>query len=95
MQAVAFAAVTVVAMYLTKPILTKYLTKKTPTNMDMYIGKQALVLSDITAESMGRVKVGGLTWQAKSTQRINKGQMCRIIKIEGASLVVENITVNQ
>ncbi|MBE6895307.1 MAG: NfeD family protein [Ruminococcaceae bacterium] len=94
-QAVAFAAVTVVAMYLTKPILTKYLTKKTPTNMDMYIGKQALVLSDITAESMGRVKVGGLTWQAKSTQRINKGQMCRIIKIEGASLVVENITVNQ
>ena len=95
LQAAAFAVVTVITMYFTKPVLTKYLTKKTPTNMDMYIGKQALVLSDITAESMGRVKVGGLTWQAKSTQRINKGQMCRIIKIEGASLVVENITVNQ
>jgi len=94
-QAVVFAVVTVVAMYLTKPILTKYLTKKTPTNMDMYIGKDAIVLTDITPESMGRVKVGGLTWQAKSAQRINKGEMCRIVKIEGASLVVEKITVNQ
>lgn len=95
LQAVAFAVVTVVTMYLTKPILTKYLTKKTPTNMDMYIGKNAEAVSDITADKAGRVKVGGLTWQAKSSSSIAKGEVCRIEKIEGASLIVEKITVSQ
>jgi len=95
LQAVVFAVVTVVTMYFTKPVLTKYLTKKTPTNMDMYIGRNAEVISDISPDSAGRAKIGGLTWQAKSDAVINKGEMCRIVKIEGASLVVEKITVNQ
>ncbi len=95
LQAVAFAVVTVVMIYFTKPILTKYLTKKTPTNMDMYIGKKAEVTSNISPDNAGRAKIGGLTWQAKSDAVINKGEMCRIVKIEGASLVVEKITVNQ
>lgn len=95
LQAAAFAVVTVVAMYFTKPVLTKYLTKKTPTNMDMYIGKNAEAMSDISPVKTGRARIGGLTWQAKSSQVINKGEMCRIVKIEGASLVVEKITVNQ
>ena len=38
--------------------------------------------------------VGGLSWQAKSDSVINSGEMCRIVKIEGVSLVVEKITVN-
>lgn len=95
LQAVAFAVVTVVTMYLTKPLLTKYLTKKTPTNMDMYIGQNALAVSDISPDKLGRVKIAGLTWQAKSSQLIKEGEMCRIVKIEGASLVVDKITVTQ
>ena len=95
LQAAAFAVVTVVTMYFTKPILTKYLTKKTPTNMDMYIGQNAVVVSDISPDKAGRAKVAGLTWQAKSSQLIKEGEMCRIVKIEGASLVVDKITVNQ
>lgn len=95
LQAVAFAVVTVVTMYLTKPLLTKYLTKKTPTNMDMYIGQNALAVSDISPDKLGRVKIAGLTWQAKSSQIIKEGEMCRIVKIEGASLVVDKITVTQ
>ena len=94
-QAVAFIVVTVVTMYFTKPLLTKYLTKKTPTNMDMYIGQSAEVISGISPDKAGRAKVGGLSWQAKSDSVINSGEMCRIVKIEGASLVVEKITVNQ
>ena len=94
LQAVAFAVVTVVTMYFTKPLLTKYLTKKTPTNMDMYIGQNAVAIADITPDKPGRATVGGLTWQAKSSQVINSGQLCRIVKIEGVSLVVENITEN-
>ena len=95
LQAVAFAVVTVVTMYLTKPLLTKYLTTRTPTNMDMYIGQNALAVSDISPDKLGRVKIAGLTWQAKSSQIIKEGEMCRIVKIEGASLVVDKITVTQ
>ena len=94
LQAMAFAVVTVATMYFTKPLLEKYITKKTPTNMDMYIGQNALVLSDITPDKAGRAQIGGLSWQAKSDEVINKGEMCRIVKIEGVSLVVEKITVN-
>ena len=95
LQAVVFAVVTVVTMYLTKPLLTKYLTKKTPTNMDMYIGQNALAVSDISPDKAGRAKIAGLTWQAKSNAIIKEGEMCRIVKIEGASLVVDKITVTQ
>lgn len=94
LQAVAFAVVTVVTMYFTKPILTRYLTKETPTNMDMYIGKTALVISDIAPDKPGRAQIGGLTWQAKSDTGINKGEMCTIVKIEGVSLIVKKVTVN-
>ncbi|MBQ7817136.1 MAG: NfeD family protein [Oscillospiraceae bacterium] len=94
LQAIIFAVVTVVTMYLTKPILTKYLTKETPTNMDMYIGKNAEVISAIAPDKAGRAKIGGLTWQAKADCAIEKGEMCKIVKIEGVSLVVEKITAN-
>ena len=94
LQAIVFAVVTAVTMYFTKPLLTKYITKQTPTNMDMYIGKEAQVISNISPQKAGRATVGGLTWQAKSQQVINEGEMCRIVKIEGVSLVVEKITVN-
>ena len=63
--------------------------------MDMYIGQSAEAISDISPDKAGRAKVGGLSWQAKSDSVINNGEMCRIVKIEGASLVVEKITVNQ
>ena len=94
LQAVVFAAVTVLTMYFTKPLLTKYITKKTPTNMDMYIGKNAQAQTDITPDKPGRASIGGLSWQAKSNQVINSGEMCKIVQIEGVSLIVEKITVN-
>lgn len=94
LQFVVFFVVSIVAMYFTRPILTKKLLKKTPTNADMLIGKNAVVAEDIAPGASGRVKVGDLTWQAKSDSAIPKGEMCRIVKIEGASLVVEKQTIN-
>ena len=94
-QAVVFVVVAVVTMYFTKPLLNNYITKKTPTNMDMYIGKEAEVTSAVSPQKSGRAKVGGLSWQIKSEDEINAGEMCTIVKIEGASLVVEKLTVKQ
>ena len=94
LQFIICIVVCVVTMYFTRPVLTKYVTKKTPTNMDMYIGQNAEVISPVSAENVGRVKIGGLTWQAKSNSEIAAGEMCKVVKIEGVSLVVEKISTN-
>ena len=59
-----------------------------------YIDQNAVVVSDISPDKAGRAKVAGLTWQAKSSEVIKKGEMCTIVKIEGVSLVVSKVTVN-
>ena len=89
LQLAVFLAVSALTLYFTRPVLSKYIIKKTPTNADMIIGKTAVVLTDIKPTQAGRVKVGGLTWQAKSDKEISAGEMCTIVKIEGASLIVE------
>ena len=89
LQLVVFLAVSALTLYFTRPVLSKYIIKKTPTNADMLIGKKAVVVADITPAAAGRVKVGDLTWQAKSDSDIPAGDMCTIVKIEGASLIVE------
>ena len=94
LQFVVFFGVSILAMYYTRPILTKKLLKKTPTNADMLIGKTALVVEKVAPNAAGRVKMGDLTWQAKSDSTIPQGEMCRIVKIEGASLIVEKISVS-
>ena len=96
LQFVLFIAVSAVTLYFTRPVLSKYILKKTPTNAVMLIGSKAEVVAAISPSQAGRVKVGDLTWMAKSAQEIAAGQLCTITKIEGASLVVEKVceTVN-
>ena len=89
LQLLVFLAVSALTLYFTRPVLSKYIIKKTPTNADMLIGKQAVVVAGVTPAVPGRVKVGDLTWQAKSDSDIPAGDMCTIVKIEGASLIVE------
>ena len=89
LQLVMFLAVSALTLYFTRPVLSKYIIKKTPTNADMLIGKQAVVVANVAPAVPGRVKVGDLTWQAKSDSDIPAGDMCTIVKIEGASLIVE------
>lgn len=89
LQLTVFIAVTAVTLCFTRPVLSKYILRKTPTNADMLIGKTAVVIKDITPDGAGRAKVGDLTWMAKSTAELKEGETCIITGIEGASLIVE------
>ena len=89
-----FFAVSAVTMYFTRPVLTEKLLKKTPTNADMLIGKTAQVTQEISADRAGRVVVEKQSWMAKSDCTLTVGEMCTVVKIEGASLVVEKLKVN-
>lgn len=88
LQFVLFIAVSAVTLYFTRPVLSRYILKKTPTNADMLLGKKAQVVQSISPSHPGRVKIGDLTWLAKANTEIPEGEFCIIQKIEGASVIV-------
>ncbi len=57
------------------------------------IGKEAVVIKDIGMEEMGKIKVGSDIWRAisKDGKSIGKGEMVKILKVEGTKVVVEKM----
>lgn len=95
LQTIVFIAVSATTLYFTRPILAKKLLKKIPTNADMLIGKTATVTQRISPQSPGRVKVDGLTWRATANAELIEGEICTILQIQGATLIVDKQLVTQ
>ena len=59
-----------------------------------YIGRSAFVLETVTQHG-GRVKVGGETWTAKSSdpEPHEPGEEVRVVRIDGATAVVTRVPV--
>lgn len=76
----------------TKPLVDKYVTKKTvPTNVNTLIGKKAIVVTNINSlEATGQVKVNGEIWSAKAETEeiIEKGTEVEILQVDGVKLLV-------
>lgn len=93
-QVVVFIVVSVVMLVFTRPIMTKYLNKKTTkTNAESLVGRKARVLIPINnLKSEGQVMVNGMEWTARSTKdevTFQKDEMVRIAGISGVKLIVE------
>lgn len=93
-QIVVFIVVSVVMIVFTRPIMTKYLNKKTTkTNAESLVGRKARVLIPINnLKSEGQVMVNGMEWTARSTKdevTFQKDEMVRIAGISGVKLIVE------
>ena len=93
-QIVVFIVVSVVMLVFTRPIMTKYLNKKTTkTNAESLVGRKARVLITINnLKSEGQVMVNGMEWTARSTKdevTFQKDEMVRIAGISGVKLIVE------
>lgn len=68
-------------------------TKKHKTNLDSLIGEIAFVEETIKESGHGRVLVSHMSWQAAETNgnEVKKGDCVKILKISGATLIVEKI----
>lgn len=89
-QVVLFLVLSVVFLYLTKP-LAKKLIKPNETNAPSIIGKEAVVLSDIdNLEGTGSIKVDGRIWTARGIngEKIKKGEIVTVMAIEGVKAMV-------
>lgn len=70
----------------------KWLTKsKEKTNLDLVIGKKVKLLTKISQDQMGTVKLNGITYSAKSSsdEEIDENEYVIVEKIEGNKLIVK------
>lgn len=92
LQAVLFLAVSIALLACLRPLVRKYFTPRlTKTNVDSVIGTVGPVVEDIdNVQSVGRVKLGGMEWSARSTngQPIPKETLVRVDRIEGNKVFV-------
>lgn len=93
LQIVIFTAVSLIVMLLVRPMAKRMLMDRiTPTNMDMLLKEQALVIENIDNDAgTGKVKVRDIEWTARteSGERIEAGKMVEIQRIDGVKLIVK------
>ena len=91
LQIILFVVATVILLFFTRPIAIKYL-KKTSTNVDTLIGKQAIVTEKIdNLAGTGQVKIDGNVWTARSEGGfiIAEREVVEVISISGVKLIVK------
>ena len=85
-----FAILGIVLLIITRPIVNKLKSKdNVKTNLDRIIGEDAIVTQDIVKNEVGEVKVDGKRWSAISKNTCLKGDIVKILRIDGVKLVVE------
>ena len=91
-QFLVFVLLSVLTLVVARPFLVKFTRTKTqPTNLDMCIGQEALVLEEINNTNVtGQAKVRGAIWTARSQNGsvIPKDTIVIINAIDGVKLIV-------
>ncbi len=93
-QALVFIVVSILCLLAFRPLAAKLHRKATPTNADRNLGREATVLTPVTAEVPGRVRLDGVDWNARCVtpgDRLEPGERCRITEIHSTLLLVEPV----
>ena len=93
-QALVFIVVSALCLLAFRPLAAKLRRKATPTNADRNLGREATVLTPVTAEVPGRVRLDGVDWNARCVtpgDRLESGERCRITEIHSTLLLVEPV----
>ncbi len=89
-QIVIFLLVSILSLVITKPIVSKYFSRKiVKTNADALIGETGVVIEKIVPGYTGQVKINGQMWSAVAEDEpINEDELVIVQKISGVKLVV-------
>jgi membrane protein implicated in regulation of membrane protease activity len=92
-QVVVFIVVTVLLLVLVRPIAVKHLLNRPPsvTNAEALVGREAVVLSRVSRDEGGRVRLNGAEWSARvqdPRQELAAGTRVRVVAIDGATAIV-------
>ncbi len=95
LQVLVFLVVSVGALLAIRPLATTYFRGNTvATNADRMIGQRTFLTKAITSNHWGEVNVYGVVWSAveANNRTLEVGTEVKIIAIEGAKLIVEEIS---
>lgn len=90
-QLLLFVLFSVLLLVFTRPFVLKFFNiKKTATNSDALIGKRCRLLSAVTPDEKGTVRLKGVEWSVASADGspIEAGKNCVIKEIQGNTLIV-------
>ena len=90
-QVTIFVLLGLIFMLLTKNIVKKIVPKKEKTNLDRIIGMEGVVLSKITKNKPGEVKVDGKIWSAIADETIKEDEIVKILEINSTKIKVEKV----
>jgi len=95
MQMLVFVVVSIVFWFFFRPLVLRYITKSSEnktSNVDAMIGKKCKVVSAISADEPGRVKLGSELWTAileEGAEPVGEGETVEVVQVEGAKLLVK------
>lgn len=92
-QGILFLGVSLLLLFLTRPLAVRYFNKKTvETNAPALVGQEAVVMERIdNLQSTGRVRIHGQEWASRAADphgSIEKNAVVTVQKIEGVKLIV-------
>ncbi|HOB72465.1 MAG TPA: NfeD family protein [bacterium] len=95
-QIAVFSFVSIIAGVFFRPLAYKYIynsNEKKAANVDALIGRKVQVVSKITTEKNGKVKIGSEVWTAISENRsesFNEGAFVTVASVDGAKVIVKS-----
>lgn len=99
LQLTLFLVVSVALLAMLRPVLKKYVNPKIQrTNVDALVGQECTVIEAIdNLAATGRVKMGGMTWSARSIgeENIPAGTVVKIEAVQGVKLLVSPVAVQE
>lgn len=92
-QSILFVAVSFVCLLALRPLAAKLRKPPVPTNADLNIGRTATVLTTVTDDVPGRVRLDGVDWNAQALPgtSFQPGERCRVAEIRSTLLMVEPV----
>ncbi len=89
-QLLVFIVASLVALLVTRPLVKKFRIKEVvPTNSDRVIGEMATVVTEISKDNNGQVKVLGNVWTACCDEKVVVGTKVKVLAIDGVKLIVK------
>lgn len=97
-QTIVFVITSIILIFLTKPLINKYISKSDAPSTNSYslLGKHGIVTIAIEPlKAVGQVKVNGEVWSAKSDNNeiIPENSEIEVLKIDGVKLIVKPVKV--
>ena len=89
-QAAVFLAVSCAVLAALRPwAMRRVQPRHVATNAGANVGKTAQVIEAVTPAQGGRVRLDGVDWAARCAVPLEKGELCRVTAVDGATLAVE------